>query len=722
MTPHHEAWNSVTPLTSIQENFHAVEKPGKKKSLRKRYSSRKAHYQKNPFWLTFILPEDEQKYRRWLLEGYRQALIWVALGIVASFVFHIVDWWQICSRDSLRDCVAHQGPTGLPAFPVALAGLTLTIVIAAIGNRVIFFELVLALLLMLISICYLLVTNAYAMPLALFALLSFNRQVLLTHATLFFFSCVYWVVGVIAIVLSGSVTVKHAVGASENVIAGPIVLLTFSVLIIVRSSFYAETRLRRMFAMSMYMLKVDSERKVLRNEVFVGAMEKFNVPIFHVEQFDMDSPAEKVMAILHKLVDPNLYDLEKDVFDSLKEIIVYLSKSHDMFKPELQDAIDKNQLVLDKETKRYVVNMLASKTERDRKSIVARSHTEKLRLHGKSNQLPDDLPGIVSAPDKLAALANGMEEWEYDLFDVVKETQGKPIQFLGAALFQKYGLIEHFKIDPQILTNFLRAAEKGYQAMPYHNCTHGADVTRTVHYFLHASAVGDLCSAEELLAIIVASIMHDYDHPGRSNAFHVAIGHDRALLYNDISVLENHHVASLSFLLKKKDCDIFASLSRNCRMQVRKQIIDLVLVTDLAKHFSFVGEFKTKQAAGTLTLENPECRTQILQMTLKCGDLGHAAKPLNLHTSWTMRVNEEFYAQGDDERKAGLQISPFMDREKADLPRSQLGFMNFLVMPMYEEFLKLVDPENKFPCIENLTKNRNHWKSLIRDDAPPENS
>ena len=126
-------------------------------------------------------------------------------------------------------------------------------------------------------------------------------------------------------------------------------------------------------------------------------------------KFDVVVDGVQVMAILHKLVDPNLYDLEKDVFDSLKEIIVYLSKSHDMFKPELQDAIDKNQLVLDKETKRYVVNMLASKTERDRKSIVARSHTEKLRLHGKSNQLPDDLPGIVSAPDKLAALANGME-------------------------------------------------------------------------------------------------------------------------------------------------------------------------------------------------------------------------------------------------------------------------------------------------------------------------
>ena len=43
--------------------------------------------------------------------------------------------------------------------------------------------------------------------------------------------------------------------------------------------------------------------------------------------------------------------------------------------------------------------------------------------------------------------------------------------------------------------------------------------------------------------MLVAAAVHDVDHPGRTNGFMVNSGHNLALLYNDISVLENHHLA-----------------------------------------------------------------------------------------------------------------------------------------------------------------------------------
>ena len=48
----------------------------------------------------------------------------------------------------------------------------------------------------------------------------------------------------------------------------------------------------------------------------------------------------------------------------------------------------------------------------------------------------------------------------------------------------------------------------------------------------------------EVMSILLAAAIHDYDHPGYTNAFLIAKGDPLAILYNDKSVLENHHVAA----------------------------------------------------------------------------------------------------------------------------------------------------------------------------------
>jgi hypothetical protein len=54
----------------------------------------------------------------------------------------------------------------------------------------------------------------------------------------------------------------------------------------------------------------------------------------------------------------------------------------------------------------------------------------------------------------------------------------------------------------------------------------------------------------DLATMIIGGACHDYDHPGKNNPHLVEVKHDIALRYNDVSVLENHHVAS-SFMLMK---------------------------------------------------------------------------------------------------------------------------------------------------------------------------
>ena len=81
----------------------------------------------------------------------------------------------------------------------------------------------------------------------------------------------------------------------------------------------------------------------------------------------------------------------------------------------------------------------------------------------------------------------------------------------------------------------------------------------------------------------------------------------------------------------------------------------------------------------------------IYKMALKAAGLGHTTKSLPLHEKWTHRVTEELYRQGDEERKRSLIVSPFMDRQKANLPQSQVGFMSFLVVHMFTAWVKFHD-------------------------------
>lgn len=51
-----------------------------------------------------------------------------------------------------------------------------------------------------------------------------------------------------------------------------------------------------------------------------------------------------------------------------------------------------------------------------------------------------------------------------------------------------------------------------------------------------------------------------------------------ALMYNDSSVLENHHLAVGFKLLQEENCDIFQNLTKKQRQLLRKMVIDIVSI------------------------------------------------------------------------------------------------------------------------------------------------
>jgi hypothetical protein len=56
-----------------------------------------------------------------------------------------------------------------------------------------------------------------------------------------------------------------------------------------------------------------------------------------------------------------------------------------------------------------------------------------------------------------------------------------------------------------------------------------------------------------VLGALLAAITHDVEHTGTTNTFHIQSRSDTAFLYNDKSVLENHHLSTAFRLMKKVD-------------------------------------------------------------------------------------------------------------------------------------------------------------------------
>ena len=79
---------------------------------------------------------------------------------------------------------------------------------------------------------------------------------------------------------------------------------------------------------------------------------------------------------------------------------------------------------------------------------------------------------------------------------------------------------------------------------PYHNNLHACDVLQTTHCTISQTGLKDWMSDLEIFSLLFSAIIHDYNHSGTTNNFHVQSTSDLAVIYNDKSVLENHHVAA----------------------------------------------------------------------------------------------------------------------------------------------------------------------------------
>lgn len=175
------------------------------------------------------------------------------------------------------------------------------------------------------------------------------------------------------------------------------------------------------------------------------------------------------------------------------------------------------------------------------------------------------------------------------------------------------------------------------------------------------------------------------------------------------------HCSTTFELMQSPNKNMLRNLPKESALTVRSLIIEMILATDMAKHFDLVGKFKAKLACANFSFKHPDQRLEVLKIFTKASDVAHAAKTIELHQRWTTLVCDEFFAQGDLEKKLDLPVSMYCDRDKTDLAKSQIGFIKNIVIPIYECINLCFESECiKINCIDQLDSNLKMWESLAK--------
>ena len=126
-------------------------------------------------------------------------------------------------------------------------------------------------------------------------------------------------------------------------------------------------------------------------------------------------------------------------------------------------------------------------------------------------------------------------------------------------------------------------------------------------------------------------------------------------------VLEHHH-ASTTFTMLQNDAaiNIFASLDEEGYTEVRRNVIDAILATDMKHHFELTVKVKQKSDFSLLSRSNVGDRLLLITSVLHAADIGNVVLPPQRSLKWSKLVCDEFQQQADREREEGLDVTPFM--------------------------------------------------------------
>ncbi|KAK0069577.1 3 5-cyclic phosphodiesterase pde-5 isoform X1, partial [Biomphalaria pfeifferi] len=270
-------------------------------------------------------------------------------------------------------------------------------------------------------------------------------------------------------------------------------------------------------------------------------------------------------------------------------------------------------------------------------------------------------------------------------------------------------LFQDIKYDLEDLMRFTLTVRKNYRSVPYHNWSHAFSVAHSMFTVLQTTQ--HKLSPVECISLFVSCLCHDLDHRGKTNQFMVQSCSPLAAVYST-STMEHHHFNQTVTILQNEGHNIFKYLSSDEYKKVLGDIKQSILATDLAVFF------KNKVTLHNIITNEPFCwetihhRSTLTAVAMTACDLCAMYKPWDVQLSLVYIIMEEFWQQGDEEKRRGLVPIQMMDRDKKEeLPMLEVGFIQSICIPCYE-LMYSVMPETQ-PMLTGARENLRKWKELM---------
>lgn len=265
----------------------------------------------------------------------------------------------------------------------------------------------------------------------------------------------------------------------------------------------------------------------------------------------------------------------------------------------------------------------------------------------------------------------------------------------------------NIQFNTSYLNTFIHFVCEKYNNNYFHNFQHAVNVLQMTYKLLKDSNILFKLEPHIVIATLIASLAHDVDHPGNTNSYEINSMSKYAKLYNDNSVLENHH-CSLTFDIIEQS-ELQKCFSDIYYKQVRKTIIICILGTDMSKHNEYLSKFSELDFQKT----NFSMDEQYLISScfVHFADLSNAIKPFEISLEWSKRISHEFYNQYIKEELEGLPYMSFMKvQDNYSMCLNEINFITNVSIPTWQAFV------NKFEdmqfLVEIVYKNLTKWKTL----------
>ena len=456
---------------------------------------------------------------------------------------------------------------------------------------------------------------------------------------------------------------------------------------------------------------------------------------------NISTRGEKVDSILKELKKAAEKANDKESISDIEWIIQKLHEG-DMY--EINTNFMKNdhfKTEINKEGMDYMIQY--SKIENDLQkskdySAVRKNNTLNKNTHIEPRKNNEIIENIKSEPNliikklnpklsnKITNLLTKVDSPDFDIFALDSLTDAKGSLFVAEEIVDRLDIVKSDIMERNILKNFLTEIVENYSRKDayYHNDLHAADVMQTIYTMLIKGNLKAKMKLDDLskFAIIIAGLSHDLKHPGQNNMFHITTRSKIAIRYNDKSVLENYHIANMFKIVKEDKYNIFKPFKPEEYRIMRRRIIEGVLATDMKKHQKVIGKIKNR--AEVYNIKNGknfnkmfnetdanklfDAQQEVLNMLIHSADISNPAKPSKISQQWTDKVYEEFFRQGDLEKKLEIPVSMMCDRLTTNVNQAMIGFISFVVKPTIDILFNILPelPEYSKNIQENLQKHQ----------------